>query len=324
MHNGAMQRLGTHGQKTLEERSGLRRLLRFQSLTDELESTPVDHQIIRPMGGQELRHAETQIRYVKNGQNPQMAYTQVHYLKGFFLLHHLCTIVGTEAFFRFLRHYIHDLYHGKLVHSTDFLTLYFETFKNGNTIQDNVEKICRQWLDTATLPDSVRIANEPFKETMMVIQVQKAAESWMNSLTSTKSNKKRKYSHSTEDNVGIQNFCPEQLLMFLELLIRCPHKLDYNNTLKNLAAQIGSFDRYNADIQHRLCELLVLASTNSVKNHSFLKQFLSEHQAMGVYIYSEMALSRNKALKKLALTIFEELAPELDPSTKHNISELLS
>ena len=60
----------------------LRCLLRHQALQGELESTPVDHQIMRPMKEQELKDNDTNIKYVKNGQNPQMAYTQVHYLKG--------------------------------------------------------------------------------------------------------------------------------------------------------------------------------------------------------------------------------------------------
>ena len=327
VHNEAMKKLGLYDETKIEEISGLRRLLRFQTLTDELESTPIEHQIIRPMGGQELRHSETQVRYVKNGQNPQMAYTQVHYLKGFFLLHHLCDIVGQNAFFRFLRHYIHDLYHGKLVHSTDFLTLFFETFKDSNTtVQEQVEDICQHWLDTATLPTSVQVANEPFKASIMVKQVQEAMESWSRALSKTR-DRKRKFQQDprVQGNLKIiKAFSPEQLLMFLELLIRCPSKLDYKLTLEHLKEQIGPFDHCNADIQHRLCEIVVLgASSISNLSKDFVTQFLREHQAMGIYLYSEMASSTNSTVNKLAKKTFQDLSPELDPSTKHNISELL-
>ena len=38
------------------------------------------------MRGNELRDTASNAAYVKNGINPAIAYTQVHYLKGFFLL----------------------------------------------------------------------------------------------------------------------------------------------------------------------------------------------------------------------------------------------
>ena len=329
VHNGAMKKLGQNETK-LEEVSGLRRLLRFQTLTDELESTPLEHQIIRPMGGQELRHSETQVRYVKNGQNPQMAYTQVHYLKGFFLLHHLCGSVGQKDFFRFLRHYIHDLYHGKLVHSTDFLSLFFQTFPDSNnTVQEQVEDICQHWLDTATLPASVEVANEPFKVSSLVKQVQEAVESWSQALSKTRRHRKRKFQPDPLPGGNlrsIKEFSPEQLLMFLELLIRSPSQLDYHLIIKHLKEQIGPLDDHcNADIQHRLGEMVVLTGGSSFSgSKDFLTQFLREHQAMGVYLYSEMASSKTKAVNKLAQKIFQDLCPELDPSNKHNISQLLS
>ncbi len=124
--NSGMEKFGAYPLKQDKEfwqsLTELRWLIRFQTLQSELESTPEEHQIMRPMRGQELLDEATNVKYVKNGQNPQMAYTQVHYLKGFFLLHHLCQAVGGEVhFFAFLRHYAQDLFHGKLVHSTDFL-----------------------------------------------------------------------------------------------------------------------------------------------------------------------------------------------------------
>ena len=43
-------------------------------------------QILRPMRGSELRDSMSNALYVKNGINPAISYTQVHYLKGYFLL----------------------------------------------------------------------------------------------------------------------------------------------------------------------------------------------------------------------------------------------
>ena len=65
------------------------------------------------------------------------------------------------------------------------------------------------------------------------------------------------------------------------------------------------------------------ASSISNLSKDFVTQFLREHQAMGIYLYSEMASSTNSTVNKLAKKTFQDLSPELDPSTKHNISELL-
>ena len=121
-----------------------------------------------------------------------MAYTQVHYIKGissdgvyvlenpisqlyvllkyfplprvfiirfslfssgYFLLHYLCEKVGEDNFFQLLRHYIHDLHHGKLVHSTDFLALYFEKYPLPNkSSNESIQETCLNWLDTDILP----------------------------------------------------------------------------------------------------------------------------------------------------------------------------
>ena len=100
-------------QEFWNELSYLRHLIRCETLKNELNATPIEHQIMRPMKGEELCDDETNTKYVKNGQNPQMAYTQVHYLKGYLLLHFLSGSLtgGYDSFFEFLRHYAQ----GKLV-----------------------------------------------------------------------------------------------------------------------------------------------------------------------------------------------------------------
>ena len=301
----------------MDELAGLRRSLRFQTLTDELESTPVEHQIIRPMGGQELRDSETQIRYVKNGQNPEMSYTQVHYLKGFFLLHHLCDLVGGhENFFKFLRHYIHDLFHGKLVHSTDFLDLYFVTFQHifsPKTSQEMVREICANWLDTESLPSTVKKANRNINSSLFD-HVTEAFEGWRKTFSSQKRSPiKRKSFEVTMapimNNSKVKEFHPEQLLIFLELLLRCD-SLNYKALLRQLNEAIV-FNDCNGEIQHRICEIIVKAK--SVDFYPFLEQFLVEHQALGVYLYGEIGISNHKPLKKLGNEVFQLLGDEYDP-----------
>ena len=64
----------------------LRAEIRFRTLSAELENTESDLQSLRPMRGNELRDGVTDTLFVKNGINPEIAFTQVHYIKGYFLL----------------------------------------------------------------------------------------------------------------------------------------------------------------------------------------------------------------------------------------------
>jgi aminopeptidase O len=68
------------------EVSELRSLIRYRTVKAELENTEPELQSLRPMRGNELRDGETDALYVKNGINPEIAFTQVHYIKGYFLL----------------------------------------------------------------------------------------------------------------------------------------------------------------------------------------------------------------------------------------------
>ena len=72
----------------------LRAEIRFRTLGAELENTESDLQSLRPMRGNELRDEKTDTLFVKNGINPEIAFTQVHYIKGYFLLRY------TVAFYK--------------------------------------------------------------------------------------------------------------------------------------------------------------------------------------------------------------------------------
>ena len=61
----------------------LRSAIRFLTLESELENTNPEMQAMRPMKD---RSGDGGTGFVKNGMNPEGAYTQVHYIKGYFLL----------------------------------------------------------------------------------------------------------------------------------------------------------------------------------------------------------------------------------------------
>ena len=292
--------------------SDLRCLIRHQALQGELNCTPSDHQIMRPMKEKELIDGETNVKYVKNGQNPQMAYTQVHYLKGYFLLHHLSNIVGTNNFFAFLRDYI-DLFHGRLVHSSDFLCFFFETFCHepafqDHSIQENADYICSTWLDNEAMPDSIN----------------RHCQTLSNELLSEIFNAEKKRSRNPKKiGLDIANFLPEQLILFLESTIAKIPKLKEStkNSLLRMKDHIEFRDR-NADVQHRWCELILLCGWKC--EFSFVEEFLIEHQAMGIYLYSELMLSDDPDCHQMAKNIFEQVNEELDASTRCNIQSILN
>ena len=294
--------------KIWQDLADLRCLIRYKSLEGELECTPPDHQIMRPMKEEEFRDDHTNIKYVKNGQNPQMAYTQVHYLKGHFLLHHLCDLVTVDSFFSFLRLYI-DLYHGRLVHSSDFLRLFFQTFEKqfkDQTIEQNINEICRIWLDKEDMPQSITRHCQTISN-QLLCQVSDAL----------------KKKNSKHRNTDISGFLPEQMILFLEGIISKVPKMKQSSKLAliDMKDHINLHKFPNADVMHRWCELIVLCQWKS--EFSLIKDFLLENQAMGIYLYSELMLSQDSDCRQLAENIFEEINQELDASTRCNIQNIL-
>ncbi len=299
------------------EWSKCRALIKYKTLAAELEATPEDQQVMRPMSGRELRDPSTEIAYVKNGQNPELAFTQVNYMKGYFLLRHFASIVGLERFFGLLRYYVHELYHGCLVHSTDFLNLFFKSFPDHFPIGDrerNVKKICSEWLDTPRLPNCVIAEFEAAETRTSTSNFMKAVQE---AIPDRKRGRKRKMSGRFNSETMSSCLVPEQIILLLEELLEC--KTVGKSVLKELDEKF-SFKNQNADVMHRWCELIV--KHNAVEHVPFLESFLREHQAMGIYLYAEMAMKRN-VFQKVALAVFESLEKEMDPNTVVNVKSIL-
>ena len=55
----------------------------------------------------------------------------------------------------------------------------------------------------------------------------------------------------------------------------------------------------------------------------FIINFLREHQSMGIYLYGELSMSKNKTLKSMANKAFDELKAEMDSGTVTNIRQLI-
>ncbi|KAK7508143.1 hypothetical protein BaRGS_00000382 [Batillaria attramentaria] len=138
-----------------EEYLRLRKELNLRVLKGELENTDQELQSLRPNQGKASDPSEGtgETRFLKNGMNPEKKFMQVHYLKGYFLLHALEDAVGRVKFLSFLKDYVQTFIY-QLVTSQDFLQMFFQQFHselNGTALTLN--GINATWLDCPGMPE---------------------------------------------------------------------------------------------------------------------------------------------------------------------------
>uniref|UniRef100_A0A7N8X478 Aminopeptidase O (putative) n=1 Tax=Mastacembelus armatus TaxID=205130 RepID=A0A7N8X478_9TELE len=96
------------------EQSELKALLRWRRLSDELQNSEEELQILRPNMENTGQVSESGSTMVKHALNPDKTFMQVHYLKGYFLLRFLANQVGEQQFIDFFRLFVKK-YHGQLI-----------------------------------------------------------------------------------------------------------------------------------------------------------------------------------------------------------------
>jgi aminopeptidase O len=309
----------------LEEISDLRGHIRYQTLKGELECTDEELQTLRPMGEPRSNHSQS---FVKNGINPELSCTQVHYLKGHFLLKHLSEMVSKEKFFELLRKYIHE-YHGRLVSSTEFLALFFSEFNGIScpTANTNLQAVCDNWLDSKDLPSELLSQYEPSNrmKNILMDDLLVATHLWKEVDKNFKRRKRKKLISNSLDIKSVilvpdsvKSLVTEQLVLLLENLLQLNH---LSHLTLNYMDKEYHFVHQSPDVQHRFSELIVKHSC--VDKLGFVKTFLYNHQSMGIYLYGEMAISKNKCIKRQARRIFSDLQAEMDPIMKINVKEML-
>ena len=84
---------------------------------------------------------------------------------------------------------------------------------------------------------------------------------------------------------------------------------------------IYRFQHLSPDVQHRFSELIV--KHRYTEKLDFVQRFLKDHQSMGIYLYGEMKMSKNKHIQSYAVQIFNELQHEMDPTMAVNVKEIL-
>ena len=205
-----------------------------------------------------------------------------------------------SAFFEMLRRYVHDLYHGRLVHSTDFLRLYFETFLG---TRENMKNIVEKWLNASGMNHELvtHFGTGQIRENPLYREVGEHFQHWKDF------NRSKNPPHSTL-SVLSSDLIPQQLVLLLEQLLEMDSLK--SRTLKKLDSIFRLSHSASADVLHRWCELVVKHAYSP--GYPCVKWFLREHQAMGIYLYGELALSPKSELKRLGKVVLKSIIDEMD------------
>ncbi|KAL8576503.1 hypothetical protein ACOMHN_003061 [Nucella lapillus] len=265
--------------ESTEDYLGLRAELHLRVLKAELDNTDENLQSLRPNKGKEaLQPSGEETTFLKNGMNAEKKFMQVHYLKGYFLLHALEREVGREPFLSFLRDYVHR-YLYQLVTSQEFLQMFFSTFTDLKHI--SVESINADWLDCPGMPkkpmymygvDKEKGVTD--KENALSMQIQHQLASIVK--ICRRPQRKRRHSGQMRRNQQIpelgQMLTPQVVVLLDRLLdekLVPGHVLDLLRSSYHLHLE-------NPEVCHRWCELVI--KHRHKKWHCDVQHFLIQHQ----------------------------------------------
>eukprot|EP00058_Branchiostoma_floridae_P009190 XP_002594678.1 hypothetical protein BRAFLDRAFT_104849 [Branchiostoma floridae] len=193
-------------EKESQEYSDLRACIRYRLLAAELDNTEEELQTLRPSASGQGFHQGEGTVYVTNALNTDKLFTQVHYLKGYFLLRYFTKKVGAEKFHSLLKSFVQQFpRHGmNLIFSQDFFNLVFKTFPCLSSQGFTVERIYQDWLDCPGLPKQLQ-KNPVNANNRLVRQVRETLKHWkdvdkQNRQTEREARKMRKRSQNPIDN----------------------------------------------------------------------------------------------------------------------------
>lgn len=239
--------------------------------------------------------------------NPEKKYLQVHYLKGYFLLRYLEKMAGCLKFLTCLRKYVQK-YHGKLVSSQEVLQFFIQECEEISAAEVTASELSSVWLECSGIPSPLLQMVET--EGGIMSPFQRQVKEFCRSC-------KRKTTKFAQDT--LKDFNPDELLLFLELLLDVKElPLIALSCLKNKY----NIDSCNAEIKHRWCELVIKCKQGN-RFHKDIQSFLLDHQGMGVYLYGEMMLSGRKALIDLAHKCFQQLQHSMSTDNYNTVHSML-
>nr|XP_046243659.1 aminopeptidase O isoform X2 [Scatophagus argus] len=297
------------------EQSDLKALLRWRRLSDELKNSEEELQILRPNTENTGQVNESGSSTVKHALNPDKAFMQVHYLKGYFLLRFLASQVGEQQFIDFFRLFVKK-YHGQLILSQDFLRMLLIVFPDMERKGISLGAIYADWLDQPGIPKWLYERSAVWSQARLVEEVKAEVVKWI--LFSQSHQGKGRKRKRIEPKVNYREVTSEQLVMLLELLLE-----EEELSVATMRALERTYDLQNqdAEVRHRWCELVVKhAYTRAYRD---VEHFLVHDQAMGVYLYGELMVQEDPEQQALAFRCLSLVQEEMDQSARRVVEEMV-
>ncbi|XP_054545474.1 aminopeptidase O isoform X3 [Talpa occidentalis] len=195
-----------------QEHQELRACLRWRRLQDEVRDSSEELQVLRPNKEKTGHVSDSGSSVIKHGLNPEKAFMQVHYLKGYFLLRFLARRIGDDTYFSFLRKFVHA-FHGQLILSQDFLQMLLESIPEEKRLELSVENIFQDWLESSGIPQPLRSERQARAECGLARQVRAEVAKW---IQVNRRPRKRKRKETEE---VFEKLLPDQLILLLEHLL---------------------------------------------------------------------------------------------------------
>ncbi|KAJ7993969.1 hypothetical protein DPEC_G00261080 [Dallia pectoralis] len=297
-----------------EEQSKLKALLRWRRLSDELQNSEEQLQILRPNMASTGQVSESGSSLVKHALNPEKTFMQVHYLKGYFLLRFLASKVGEESFLHFFKLFVMK-YHGQLILSQDFLQMLLETFPNKERQGLSLKDIHADWLDQPGIPKWLFEGSAVWTQARLVQEVKAEVVKWIGFNQSIGKIRKRK---RAIPKVDFRVVTAEQLVLLLELLLE---EAELSVTSLCMIQRTYNLKEQDAEVRHRWCELVVKHKHTRAYGH--VELFLLHNQAMGVYLYGELMVHEDDRQQALARSCLSLVQDEMDQSARRVVEEMV-
>ncbi|XP_044612885.1 aminopeptidase O isoform X7 [Equus asinus] len=233
----------------------------------------------RPNKEETGRVSDSGSSVIKHGLNPEKAFMQVHYLKGYFLLRFLAKRLGDDTYFSFLRKFVHT-FHGQLILSQDFLQMLLENIPEEKRLELSVENIFRDWLESSGIPQPLQRERGAAAACGLARRVSAEVAKWIRVNRRPRKRKRR------ETEEAFEKLFPDQLVWLLECLLE--QKTLKPRTLQSLE-RTYHLPEQDAEVRHRWCELVV--KHRYTKAYKDVERFLQEDQERSQpdslsYIYS--------------------------------------
>ncbi|XP_048381137.1 aminopeptidase O isoform X5 [Stegostoma tigrinum] len=302
-------------EEAAKEQHQLKSLLRWRRLQDEIQNSEEELQVLRPNKQNTCAVSDSGSTIVKHGLNAGKNFMQVHYLKGYFVLHYLENRVGQKQFLKFFRLFV-ERFHGQLILSQDFLYMFMENFSELRSQGLSMEVIFQNWLDVAGMPKPLLDETLKWTENRLVCEVQSEVTKWIKINKKDQDSRKRKRSQKYE--MKFKELLPDQLVLLLELLLEVK---SFSSRTLQLLQKHYCLREQDAEVRHRWYEL-VIKHKHTVAYRDLIK-FLEKDQAMGAYLYGELMVNEDAKQQQLVHRCFTKLQEEMDPSLRKVVAKMI-